>query len=86
MNSPAVRLNITIPEETIRALRTEVKDRGISKFVTEAIREKIARRRRQAAFRRLAELPPAFPEIEDAVTYVREMRRLDEARAKRLGI
>lgn len=88
MNSPSnyVRVNVSLPRDLVKELKEKVPARGVSKFISEAASEKMKTEEREKAFKELLEAPPAFTEIKDPVAYIRRMRRLDEKRAKRLGI
>lgn len=81
-----VRINISLPSNLVKDLKKLVPRRGLSRFLTEAAREKIKAKERVKAFKELLEAPPAFIDIEDSVKYVRKMRGLDEKRLKRLGV
>ncbi|MBM3284142.1 hypothetical protein FJY90_07965 [Candidatus Gottesmanbacteria bacterium] len=88
MNNSAdyVRMNVILPAELVSFLKKKVPPRGISKFLAEATREKIAALEREKALKELLDAPPAFTNIRDSAKYIRKMRRLDERRMKRLGI
>lgn len=81
-----IRVNISLPSDLVKELKKKIPSRGISKFLSEAAKEKITKEEREKAFKELLEAPPAFTEIKDSVAYVRKMRRLDEKRMKRLGL
>ena len=81
-----VRVNISLPRDLVKELKEKVPSRGMSKFISDAAREKIVEKERIKAFKELLEAPPAFTHIKDSVSYIRKMRRLDEKRMKRLGI
>lgn len=81
-----VRLNITMPKSLVKALRKEVSTTGKSKFIAEAVEEKMARLRREQALKALEKLPPALPHIKDSATFISELRSENEERANRLGI
>lgn len=81
-----VRVNISLPRDLIKELKEKIPSRGISKFLSDAAREKISEKERIKAFKELLEAPPAFTEIKDSVSYIRKMRSLDEKRMRRLGI
>lgn len=88
MNSTSnfVRVNISLPRELLKELKEKVPFRGISRFLSDAARDKIEEEERDKAFKELLEAPPAFTHIKDSVSYIRKMRRLDEKRMRRLGI
>ncbi len=81
-----VRINVSLPRDLVKELREKIPSRGMSKFISDAAREKMAEKERIKAFKELLEAPPAFTHIKDPVSYIRKMRRLDEKRMKRLGI
>lgn len=83
----AVRVNITIPKHVIDILKHTVAGRGMSRFIAQAIEEKIKREHREKAIKTLAQMPPAFPEIKDAAEYIHTIRREDDKhRLKNLDI
>lgn len=89
MNSPTnfVRINISMPSDLIKELKEEVPSRGISRFLSEAAKEKIEKTKRMKAFKELLEAPPAFTFLKGknaAVNWVRKSRREDEKRLKRV--
>ncbi len=67
-------------------LRRYVPERGLSRFLSDAAKEKVDRIKREKAFNELLNAPPSFTKIRDAAAYVRSSRRLDEKRARRLRI
>ena len=81
-----IRMNVSFPKELVDALKVTVPTRGISKFLSEAAKEKIAKLKKEKALKELLEAPPAFTKIKDSIKYIREMRRLDNKRLKRLGL
>jgi len=81
-----IRVNISLPSDLVKELKKKIPSRGMSRFISEAAKEKITKEEREKAFKELLEAPPAFPHIKDSVAYVRKMRRLDEKRMKRLGL
>jgi post-segregation antitoxin (ccd killing protein) len=86
MNTAAgyARLNITLPKDITEYMRRNTKN--ISKYVSEAISERVAREKREKAFREIVAGPPSFDDIEDSVAYVRELRAENEERMKRIGV
>lgn len=85
-NNDIARLNIVIPQKLMSEMRKEVPPRGKSKFIAEAVDEKLSRLKRERAFRELAKLPPTFTNISDGGEYIHKMRRAEaEAREERLG-
>jgi len=82
-----VRINISLPSDLVKELREKVPSRGISRFLSEAAREKIAEKERVKAFKELLEAPPAFTFLKGknaAVNWVRKSRKEDEKRLKRI--
>lgn len=86
MKGNTVRINISLPEESIRRIKIVAPKRGVSKFLAEAAEEKIRKIKVEKALKEILEAPPAFTDIKNSVTYVRKMRRLDEKRLTRLGV
>lgn len=80
------RINISLPEETMSMLRRVAPKRGISRFLLEALEEKIEREKREKALKELLAAPATFTDIKNSAAWVRKSRRLDEKRLKRLGI
>lgn len=81
------RINISLPEETRNMLRRVAPKRGISRFLVEALEEKIEREKRERALKELLEGPPAFTFLKGkdaAVKWVRKLRAEDERRFKRV--
>ncbi|MBI2028629.1 MAG: hypothetical protein HYT07_03395 [Candidatus Levybacteria bacterium] len=81
-----IRINVSLPSDLVKELKEKIPFRGISRFLSDAAKEKIEKEEREKAFRELLEAPPAFPEIKDSAAYIRKMRRLDGKRMRRLGI
>lgn len=86
MCSMNVRINVTIPAETVKKLKSLAPKRRLSRFLAEAADEKLKRIEREKALKELLEAPPTFTDIKDSVKWVRKMRHLDEKRMRRLGI
>lgn len=82
-----VRINVSLPRDLVRELREKVPFRGISKFLSDAAKEKIAEKEKIKAFKELLDEPPAFTFLKGknaAVNWVRRSRREDENRLKRI--
>lgn len=80
------RVNISLPEETFRTLKKVAPKRGVSRFLAEAVEEKIAREKRGKALKELLEAPPAFTFLKEgntALKWVRKLRDENEKRMKR---
>ncbi len=84
----AVRINITVPGRLLSELKKEVPERGKSSFISEAIVEKLARKRRENALKEIAKLPVSFTNIkEDSAEYIANERvKEDSERSVHLGI
>ena len=78
------RLNITLPKDVAEYVRSNTKN--ISKYISEAISERVAREERQRAIHDILSEPPSFTDIDDSAVYVRELRAVDKERDKRLGL
>lgn len=86
-NMGVVRINITLPRALLSELVKEVPVRGKSGFVASAIEEKLARRKRETALKKLAKLPPTFIEVKDAAAYIEKTRaKEDKERTSRLDV
>ncbi|OGG00072.1 hypothetical protein A3D78_05165 [Candidatus Gottesmanbacteria bacterium RIFCSPHIGHO2_02_FULL_39_14] len=81
-----IRLNITVPAEVLREVKQSTEKRGVSRFITEALVEKLDRVKRSKALKKMQTLPPAFPYITDSASYIRKIRKTDEKRMKRIGV
>lgn len=80
------RMNVSFPSDLVEKLKKVAPKRGISRFLAEAIEEKVRAIERKRALKELLALPPAFPEIKNGAAYIRKLRRLDERRMRRLGL
>ena len=80
------RISATIRKSTLENYRKAVPNPNVSKVVEEALTEQVAREKRRKAMEELRKLGPAFPDIEDASAWVRELRAIDLERDKRLGL
>lgn len=88
MNSPSnfVRINISMPSDLVTELRRRVPKRQISRFLSDAAKTKIDDLTQEEALKKLLAGSPAFPHIKDSVKWIRELRKGDLKRMKRLGI
>ena len=59
---------------------------NMSKYISEAVRERIAREKREKALREILAGKPTFTDAKDGTTYVRELRSVDKKRDKRLRL
>jgi hypothetical protein len=84
MNPPTVRVNLTFPTDILDYLKLNTEN--ISKYVSEAVRERIAREKRKKALDELLTAKPAFPDVKDGTTFTRALRSADRKRDERLGI
>jgi len=67
-------------------LRRYVPERGLSRFLSEAAKEKMDRIKREKALKTLLAAPPSLLSFGDSRTYIRRLRRGDDKRLKRLGV
>jgi len=81
-----IRVNVSLPRDLLIELKEKVPNRRISKFIADAAKEKVEKLTQEEALRELLAGSPAFPHIKDSVKWVRELRRRDLKRLKRLGI
>ncbi len=87
INTGIVRINVTVPKRLLSDLEKEVPERGKSGFISKAIEEKLARKKKEESLKELAKLPATFTNIKEAAKYTaREREREDEERSRRLGI
>lgn len=86
MPSATTRINISLSEDMLTMLRSYVPVRGLSRFLSEAAKEKMDRIKREKALKSLIAAPPTFTNIPDGARYVRVLRRESEKRSRRLGI
>lgn len=77
-------MNLTIPKELLDDVKKQ--RANISQFASEAMQEKLAREKREQAFKDILAGEPSFTDIEDSVEYVRKLRAEDEKRMQRFGI
>ena len=87
MNTGVVRINVTVPKRLLSELEKEVPERGKSGFVSKAIEEKLARKKKEKALEELAKLPATFTSIKDGAKYVAsERERENNERSAHLGL
>lgn len=87
MNGNTVRVNISLPNETLYKIKQAAPKRGVSRFLTEAAEEKIEQIERKKALKELIEAPPAFTFLKGknaAQRWVRSLRRESDKRLERL--
>jgi hypothetical protein len=78
------RVNLTISKDIIDYLKHHTEN--MSKYISEAVKERIAREKRQKALSEILAEKPTFTDVTDGTTYVRELRSVDKKRDKRLGL
>jgi hypothetical protein len=78
------RVNLTIPKDIIEYLKRHTEN--MSSYISEAVRERIAREKREKALREILAAKPTFTDVRDGATFVRELRSVDKKRDKRLGL
>jgi post-segregation antitoxin (ccd killing protein) len=82
--STYTRVNLTIPKDLIEYLRRH--SENMSRYISEAIRERIAREQKERALREILATKPTFTHVSDGTTFVREARAADKKRDRRLGL
>ncbi len=78
------RVNLTIPKDIIEYLKRHTEN--MSSYISEAVRERIAREKREKALREILAAKPTFTDVRDGTTFVRALRSVDKKRDKRLGL
>jgi post-segregation antitoxin (ccd killing protein) len=78
------RVNLTIPKDIIDYLKRH--SDNMSRYISEAVRERIAREKREKALREILAAKSTFTDVPDGATFVREVRSEDRKRDKRLGL
>ena len=73
-----------MPKEIVEHLKHHTEN--MSKYISEAVRERIARDKREKALREILAAKPTFTNVKDGTTFVRELRSDDKKRDKRLGL
>jgi Post-segregation antitoxin CcdA len=84
MNTPTARVNLTFPTDVLDYLKRNTEN--ISKYVSEAVRERIAQEKRKKALDELLTAKPVFPDVKDGTSFVHALRSADRKRDERLGI
>ena len=77
------RINLTIPKDILSYIKHNTGN--MSKYISEALRERIAQEKREKALREILDAKPTFTDVKDGAAYVRELRSVDTKRDKRLG-
>jgi post-segregation antitoxin (ccd killing protein) len=78
------RVNLTISKEIIEYLKHNTEN--MSKYISEAVKERITREKKEKALREILAGKPTFTHIKNGTTYVRELHSIDKKRDKRLGL
>ena len=78
------RVNLTIPKDIIDYLKRH--SDNMSRYISEAVRERIAQEKRENAFREILAAKPTFTDVKDGISFVREVRTGDKKRDERLGL
>lgn len=78
------RINLTIPKDIVSYLKHHTDN--MSKYISEAVRERITREKREKALKEILTAEPTFTDAKDGSTYVHELRLADKERDKRLGL
>jgi len=63
------RINLTMPKEIVEHLKRHTEN--MSKYISEAVRERIARDKREKALREILAAKPTFTTVKDGATFVR---------------
>jgi hypothetical protein len=58
----------------------------MSRYISEAVRERITRERKEKALSELLSAKPTFTDVADGQTFVRDVRSIDKKRDERLGL
>jgi post-segregation antitoxin (ccd killing protein) len=78
------RVNLTIPKDIFDYLKRH--SDNMSRYISEAVRERIAREKREKALREILAAKPTFTDVPDGVSFVRDVRTGDTQRDERLGL
>jgi len=78
------RVNLTIPKDIIAYLKRHTAN--MSSYISDAVRERIAREQREKALREILAAQPTFTDVKDGTTFVRELRSVDKKRDARIGL
>jgi post-segregation antitoxin (ccd killing protein) len=78
------RINLTIPKEIVEQLKRHTDN--MSKYISEAIHERITREKREKALQEIIDANPTFTNVKDGASYVHRLREEDKKRDDRLGI
>jgi post-segregation antitoxin (ccd killing protein) len=83
-SSEFTKLTITLPRDLLEDLKASVTN--LSRYISEATRERRKREKREQAWKELLAAPATFTEIADPVQYIEELRAGDDERLKAMGI
>jgi post-segregation antitoxin (ccd killing protein) len=78
------RVNLTIPTDVIEYVKHHTEN--MSNYISEAVKERIAREKKALALREILAAKPTFTDVKDGTAYVRALRVADKTRDKRLGL
>ena len=78
------RLNLIIPKDIIEYLKHNTEN--MSRYISEAVKERIVREKREKAVREILAGKPTFTHVKDGMMYVRELRSVDKKLDERLGL
>ncbi len=78
------KITLSLPKPLVEYLRHNVTN--MSRYVNEAVSERVAQEKREKAFKTIMDNAPSFPDITDSGAYVRKLRSADAERRKRLGL
>jgi kynurenine formamidase len=78
------RISVTMPKGLVTYIKEHTSN--MSKYISDAIAERIAREKKEQAWKKLLAAPPSFTHIDDPVHFVEELRSGDEERMQRLDI
>ncbi len=70
------RVNLTISKDIFEYLKHNTEN--MSKYISEAVRERITRERREKALKEILSAEPTFTDVKDGTTYVRTLRLTDK--------
>ena len=73
-----------MPKEIVEHLKRHTEN--MSKYISEAVRERIAQDKREKALREILAAKPTFTDVKDGTTFVQELRSVDKKRDARIGL
>jgi post-segregation antitoxin (ccd killing protein) len=78
------RVNLTIPTDILAYLKRH--SDNMSRYISEAVRERMAREQREKALAEILSATPTFTDVADGASFVQEVRSEDTQRDDRLGL